>query len=82
MKRMLLVAGFELITSTVFAQHYNKYCNSVYSFCVDIPGNFSLKGDSKIGNGQYFTSKDGATLSAYGIFNESGETLERRFERE
>jgi hypothetical protein len=82
MKKLLILAFFLNLAFDAAAQHYNKYCNSVFSFCVDIPGNFNRKGDSKTGSGQYFTSKDGASLSVYAIPNETNEALKQRFERE
>ncbi|MBK0403725.1 hypothetical protein I5M27_12060 [Adhaeribacter sp. BT258] len=82
MKKLLLLASFLSFCFQTKAQHYNKYCNSVIPFCVDVPGNFIRKGESKTGSGQYFNSKDGSLLTIYGSYNSDNENLKQRFDRE
>ncbi|MFC5272327.1 hypothetical protein [Adhaeribacter terreus] len=82
MKNFLFIAFLLGFGFSVKAQHYNKYCNSVIPFCVDVPGNFVRKGESKIGSGQYFKSKDGSLLTIYGSYNTSNENLKQRIDRE
>jgi len=63
-------------------QHYNRYCNSVIPFCLDVPGSFNRVGASAGGEGQTFTAKDGSTLNIFAVFNTDHETLEQRLTRE
>jgi len=64
------------------AQHYDQYCNSLLPFCIDIPGNFTRRGETETGSGQYFTAKDGSKLLVYGAHNALNQTLKQRFEAE
>jgi len=82
MKNILFTLLFFGLSFNLPAQHYDKYCNSLFSFCVDIPGNFKRVGSSKTGDGQIFKAKDGSTISVYGTANDQNENLKQRFDRE
>lgn len=82
MKQVLVLIGFLLAASPLPAQHYNRYCNAVFTFCADIPGNFNRAGASMEGNGQFFKASDGSTLTIYGSSNSTRETLPERLTRE
>ncbi|KAA9345860.1 hypothetical protein [Adhaeribacter soli] len=82
MKKLLLLLCLLYLGFSAVAQHYDKYCNNLYSFCIDIPGNFNRVGATKTSEGQHFTSKDGSKLEVYGAPNLQNETLKQRFDRE
>ena len=82
MKKVLLFACMIVLGLKTSAQHFNQYCNSVFPFCLDIPGNFVRQGESKIGYGQFFKTKEGSTLSVFGTYNTEQENLKSRFNRE
>lgn len=82
MKNCLLLLFFLAFGFSAFGQHYDKYCNSLYNFCIDVPGHFTRKGETKTGTGQYFTARDGSTLSVYGMPNLQDQTLKQRFDWE
>jgi hypothetical protein len=81
-KKILLLSWLLPLGFSAPAQHYDKYCNSLYTFCVDVPGNFTRKGATEAGDGQIFTAKDGTTLAVYGLPNLNNETLKQRFDQE
>jgi hypothetical protein len=82
MKNILTTLLFFGLSFNLLAEHFDKYCNSLFSFCIDIPGNFKRIGASKTGDGQYFTAKDGSTISVYGTSIDQNENLKQRFDRE
>ncbi len=82
MKKVLLFAFLLFLCLKMQAQHTNQYCNSVFPFCIDVPGNLVRQGDSKTGYGQFFKAKDGATLTVFGTYNTEQESIKARFDRE
>ena len=82
MKKLLLLGLLVCAFFKADAQHYNQYCNSIYSFCLEIPGDFVRLGDSKTGTGQYFKDEYGSQITVYATANQSEETLKQRFDRE
>lgn len=82
MKNILITLLLFGVSFNLLAQHYDKYCNSLFSFCVDIPGTFKRVDASKTGDGQMFKAKDGSTITVYGTVNDKNETLKQRFDGE
>ena len=82
MKQVLILVFCLAASSIAQAQHFNRYCNSVFPFCIEVPGNFNRAGSSLLGDGQFFKAKDGSTLDIYGSFNIANETLQQRLDRE
>src|SRR5688572_8560274 len=82
MVRFLVIIGLITTSLTGYTQHTNRYCNSAFTFCLDVPGNFNRIGKSQAGDGQFFTSKDGSTLNIFGAFNTENETVQQRLSRE
>ena len=82
MRNLLLLFILLAIPLTASAQHTNQYCNAPYNFCLQVPGSFNRIGESKTGDGQFFTATDGSSLTVYGTYNALDETLEQHFSRQ